>query len=132
PVLAERLVPSCTASEGYLVPHCPDSPVKPGRGGCHVKGWRSGLLCLLTLLTVAGRLDAQTGATATLRGEVRDAQGNAVPKAHVTVISTQTGSSREAAVDAAGVFVLADLPPGTVSVIVSADGFSEQRYTDVP
>ena len=32
----------------------------------------------------------------------------------------------------AGVFVLADLPPGTVSVLVAADGFAEQRYTDVP
>jgi hypothetical protein len=97
-----------------------------------VKGWRSGVLCVLVLLSTVVRLQAQTGATATLRGEVRDAQGNAVPKAHVTVISTQTGSSREVPVDAAGNFVLADLPPGTVSVIVSADGFSEQRYTDVP
>src|SRR4051794_5634664 len=79
-----------------------------------------------------GVLMAQAGATATLRGEVKDAQGNAVTKAQVTVTSLQTGLSRQAAVDRTGAFVLADLPPGTVSVLVAADGFAEQRYTDVP
>src|SRR6476659_1547146 len=117
---------------GPGIAHSSDSPGEPGPRRLGVKGLRFGLAALCLVLMAAGTTNAQTGATATLRGEVKDAQGNAVTKAHVTVTSSQTGLSRETAVDHAGIFVLADLPPGTVSVLVAADGFAEQRYTDVP
>ncbi len=97
-----------------------------------MKRLRCELAVLCLFLMSGGVLMAQAGATATLRGEVKDAQGNAVTKAQVTVTSLQTGLSRQTAVDRTGAFVLADLPPGTVSVLVAADGFAEQRYTDVP
>ena len=78
-----------------------------------MRSWLLGMAVFVVVLAAGGRLVAQTGATATLRGQVKDAQGNAVTKAHVTVTSSQAGLSRQTAVDNTGAFVLADLPPGT-------------------
>ena len=89
------------------------------------------ITAVLTVLSIASVAAAQTGATATLRGQVRDAQGRNVAAAHVAVTSSLTGLTREAPVDASGSFVLSDLPPGDFLIVVTAAGFAEQRYTDV-
>ena len=57
--------------------------------------------------------------TATLRGQVRDAQGAAVPSATVTV-SSATGLSRVVPTAGDGTFVVANLPPAVVDLTVSA------------
>ena len=53
-------------------------------------------------------------ATATIRGLVRDSQGQPVPAATVTVTVRETGLSRAVPVAADGAYVVANLPPATV------------------
>jgi outer membrane receptor protein involved in Fe transport len=67
--------------------------------------------------------------TATLRGQVRDAQGAAVASATVTVSSRSTGLSRSVPTNSDGSFVVANLPPSVVDLTVSAKGFSEAKRT---
>ncbi len=74
---------------------------------------------------------AQSAATATLRGTVRDPMDRPVPAAHVKATAVQTGLARDAPVDAAGEFVLSDLAPGEYTITVTAQGFADQRYTDI-
>ena len=89
------------------------------------------LAFVLMILALAGVAMAQTGATATLRGQVRDPQGRAVSGAKVTVTSAATGLVREAPSDETGAFAITDLAPGDVTITVTAPNFAEQRYTDV-
>jgi hypothetical protein len=65
----------------------------------------------VVVLAAGGRLVAQRARPRTLRGQVKDAQGNAVTKAHVTVTSSQAGLSPDCRRQRRA-FVLADLPPG--------------------
>ena len=65
--------------------------------------------------------------TATLRGQVRDAQGAAVPSATVVVSSQATGLSRTVPTASDGSFVVANLPPSVVDLTVSATGFAEAK-----
>ena len=65
--------------------------------------------------------------TATLRGRVLDPQGAPVPAASVTVTREDNAISRKATTGADGTFVIANIPPTMVDVVVSATGFSEAR-----
>ena len=67
--------------------------------------------------------------TATLRGQVRDAQGAAVPSATVTVTSRAPGSPASVPTAGDGTFVVANLPPAIVDLTVSASGFAEAKRT---
>jgi uncharacterized surface anchored protein len=89
------------------------------------------LAVVLAFLATAGMAVAQTGATATLRGQVRDPQGRAVSGAKVAVTSAATGLVREVPSDETGTFAITDLAPGDVTITVTAPNFSEHRYTDV-
>ena len=64
--------------------------------------------------------------TATLRGQVRDAQGAAVPSASVNV-SSATGLSRVVPTSGDGTFIVANLPPAVVDLTVTARGFAEAK-----
>ena len=93
---------------------------------------RSRVLAVVwVLLATAGVATAQTGATATVRGQVRDPQGRSVSGAKVAVTSAATGLVRQAPADETGAFALTDLAPGDVTITVTAPNFAEQRYTDV-
>jgi len=83
------------------------------------------------VLATAGVAMAQTGATATVRGQVRDPQGRAVSGAKVAVTSAATGLVREAPSNETGTFAITDLAPGDVTITVTAANFAEQKYTDV-
>ena len=89
------------------------------------------LAVVFVFLATAGVAMAQTGATATVRGQVRDPQGRAVSGAKVAVTSAATGLVRQAPADETGAFALTDLAPGDVTITVTAPNFAEQRYTDV-
>src|SRR6185295_19237772 len=122
-----QLVRSCTAGLPPSATHSFDSP---GIGG--VVGQRSRVLpVVFVFLATAGVAMAQTGATATVRGQVRDPQGRAVSGAKVAVTSAATGLVREAPAGETGAFALTDLAPGDVTITVTAPNFAEQRYTDV-
>src|SRR5512145_623555 len=80
------------------------------------------LICLTAVL-FPGLLAAQ--ATSSLRGQVRDPQGAAVPDATVTVTVEATGLQRRASTGRDGYYVIANLPPGTVRLRVAAKGFAD-------
>jgi hypothetical protein len=66
------------------------------------------------------------GATATIRGRVTNPQGQGVV-ARVAVTETRTGLSREVQSDPAGNFTISAIPPGEVTLTVTAGGFTEWR-----
>jgi hypothetical protein len=83
------------------------------------------LACVFMCLSIP--LSAQQpGAAATLRGRVVDPQGQGVA-ARVRVVSVATGLERETQSDASGRFAFANIPPSDNDLIVSAQGFAEQR-----
>ena len=77
----------------------------------------------LLLLGPAWPASAQP-TSSTLRGRVHDVQGTALPGASVTVSGRANGISRTVATDATGEFIVANLPPGTVTVTTASKGFS--------
>ncbi|HEY0173315.1 MAG TPA: TonB-dependent receptor [Pyrinomonadaceae bacterium] len=89
------------------------------------------LACALLLaLTLPGVASAQTG-TATIRGTVRDPQGNAVAGATVTLTNTGKNFSRVQVSNAEGGYVFSLVPPDTYRVEVEAAGFKKALVADV-
>src|SRR6187455_2600503 len=84
-------------------------------------------LCALWTVMTIGLLTttaAHGQTTATLRGRVRDAQAAPVAAAIVTVTSTATAFTRTVPTSSDGSFLLANLPPATLDLTVSAPGFA--------
>jgi len=79
------------------------------------------VLSLLCSVPVRGQV-----AGATLLGTVKDPSGAVVPNAQVSVKNTGTGVLRETSSDAAGLYSVPDLLPGSYAVTISAPGFSVQ------
>jgi hypothetical protein len=71
---------------------------------------------LSLLATLPASLAAQSIATAHLSGTVHDPTGAVIPGATVTITDTSKGFSRTTISDAAGVYQLLLLPPGTYEV----------------
>lgn len=65
---------------------------------------------------------AADGGGALVRGTVRDALGVPVPRTQVAARDLGTGLSRSATSDSAGLFEIAELPPGSYQVEIAADG----------
>lgn len=61
--------------------------------------------------------------TGGLQGTVKDPSGAVIPKATVTVTTPTLVGSKVTTTDAAGYFHFANLPPGTYTIKVSAQGF---------
>ena len=81
--------------------------------------WQTGLAALACVVLAATAAQADT-----LRGRVVDPDGRAVPGAHVS-ISGATAAPIAVVTDAAGVFVVDDLPAGvTVEVVAWTTGLS--------
>jgi len=86
-------------------------------------------LVVFTALALAGipvALVAQ--GTSVLRGRVIDPQSAVVSGAAVTVTVEATGAKRTTTSDEEGGFVVAELPPGLISVEVVANGFASQLF----
>jgi Carboxypeptidase regulatory-like domain len=90
---------------------------------------RIGLFACTTLLYAGVVLGQVT--TATLRGRVLDPQGSPVPAATVTVSREDKAFSRSVTTGPDGTFVVANIPPTAVDVVVSAGGFAEARRRGV-
>jgi hypothetical protein len=60
-------------------------------------------------------------------GVVVDSQGAVIPNAEVTVTNTQTGASLTTQSDGNGNWVVTNVPPGAVSVVIAATGFKNTR-----
>ena len=93
-----------------------------------VVGIRGRLVSLvaLVLFLVAGPAYAQQTESRIL-GKVLDSSKAALPGVTVTVLSVDTGSSREAITDADGSYTVTNLRPGAYVVKAVLSGFQEQR-----
>ena len=81
----------------------------------------------LSFLLFAGApflAQAQTGNSGTVQGTVTDPTGAVVPKASVTLVNSVSGFTRTVKTDAAGQFVVANIPFNTYQVTVAAQGFA--------
>ena len=80
-------------------------------------------------LFCAGALLAQD--TATISGTVSDPSGAFIPDVEVTVTQTDTGASRTATTDAAGSFILSNLPLGPYRLQAMKMGFEVYVQTGI-
>jgi outer membrane receptor protein involved in Fe transport len=78
-------------------------------------------------LALAVHAFGQQAATATIEGIVTDPNNAAVPGAKVTVKNNDTGFTRDGVADATGLYRIATLPPGVYQIVVSANGFAENK-----
>ncbi|HYG80562.1 MAG TPA: TonB-dependent receptor, partial [Pyrinomonadaceae bacterium] len=90
---------------------------------------RAALGCLALVLLSAAAAHAQT--TSTLAGDVRDANGAAVPGVEVTARSLETGRTSTAVSDAEGRYVFAGLPVGPYEVRASKATFKDSLFERV-
>ena len=77
---------------------------------------------LVALLLVASVFGQET--TAGLQGTVKDSTGAVVANAHVVVTGASLTGSKTADTDGSGYYRFANIPPGTYTVTVSAQGFT--------
>jgi hypothetical protein len=82
-------------------------------------------LLLLLCLGMSAAVHAQVSTVGSISGTVRDPQGNAVPKAEVTITEEATGLSRNANADDSGAYVFPALPPGRYTVTSAPQGFKK-------
>ena len=90
-------------------------------------------LLALLLLLVAGTVSsfAQTFRGG-INGTVLDASGAAVPNASVTATNVGTNVTLTSSSSSAGEFLFQDLPLGTYSITVVANGFSTAKFDKIP
>src|SRR5712671_1006878 len=97
---------------------------------CNRHGWgRAGHFvfraALLMLLLAAFMRPAQAQVAASIKGNVMDASGAAVPAVTVTVKNIETGAIRSGVTDDAGRYLVVSLPVGEYEVRVSKTGFQD-------
>lgn len=84
-------------------------------------------ICLLTLIASCVLWGQAT--TGTLGGTVYDPQHAVVPNARIVALNESTEAEFTGYSDGSGNYTLADLPPGTYSVDISADAFAAFTVT---
>ncbi len=81
------------------------------------------ILVIGSFFVCLGPAFAQGETTSAIVGQVTDASNAAIPGATVTITNQNTGLQRIAKTDRDGRFNFPQLPPGTYSVKVEAEGF---------
>jgi len=87
-------------------------------------------LVLLLALVVAANAFGQSATTATMRGKITNAQGNALANAEINAVATATGFVHTVRSRPDGTYALAGLTPGLYNVVVAAQGY-EPKSQDV-
>jgi len=82
-------------------------------------------LLLLSLSVLSSFGNAQSAASATIRGRVTDPQGAVITTANVTATNVETGVTRTSRTTNDGLYNLPNLQPGNYNVTVEAQGFSK-------
>jgi len=77
------------------------------------------------------RLQAQTGAAATVTGTIVDVAGKGIPTAAVSVRNESSGAARQVTTGADGKFSVTALPVGAYSIEASAPSFASSRRTGI-
>src|SRR5215207_10981850 len=91
---------------------------------------RPALYLLFLFLVTAVPAAAQT-TLGTIRGAIVDSQQSVVPGATVVITDEATGVTREVQTDAAGLFEIPNLRPGTYTVTATLSGFKKAQRTGV-
>lgn len=84
------------------------------------------LVLLVVLLSITVALAQET--TGGLQGTVKDTSGAVVPNATVTVSGPSLVGTKRSNTDSSGYFRFANLPPGSYTVTVTAQGFSTLKH----
>jgi hypothetical protein len=93
-------------------------------------GWRRGALFALLVLAQAAAATAQPG-SAVLTGMVRDAAGQAIADAVITVSETATSLERSATTGDAGIYTIGGLLSGVYRIAVESIGFQTYASGDI-
>lgn len=88
------------------------------------------VFCFISLLLLPFSLFAQE-TTGGLQGTVRDASGAVVSKAKIDLNGTSLVGSKSLETDSSGYYRFANLPPGSYTITVTAQGFSELKREGV-
>ncbi|MDE3163758.1 MAG: TonB-dependent receptor, partial [Acidobacteriota bacterium] len=86
-------------------------------------------LCLGFTLQIVQQPAFAQETTGGLQGTVTDPSGAVVPKATVTVTTPTLVGSKVVVTDAAGYYRFANLPPGSYTIVVKAQGFETLKRT---
>jgi hypothetical protein len=92
---------------------------------------RAAVVRIVFCLLSCSLLPAQTGATAALRGMLKDPSGSVFGGQAVTLTSMPTGVARVVETNAQGVFFFAAIPPGNYELKVEAAGFAPYLMRDL-
>jgi len=92
------------------------------------RAWRHNFI-LFAVLTMVNPflLQAQSGTSSALSGEVSDASGAAISNATVTATDVNTKATRTVNTNAVGHFLFSQVNPGTYEVAVEASGFAAAK-----
>jgi hypothetical protein len=88
------------------------------------------LLLPLLILALSPVLFGQA-VSGTLLGTINDPTGAAVPAARVIVIETATETTHETVTNESGNYTLPNLPPGTYTITVEANGFKKDTHQGI-
>src|SRR5438067_9732115 len=87
---------------------------------------------VLVIVFAFGMLAAQTPDTASIRGQIVDSNGAAIPGARIVLTNEQTGLRREARSDSSGTYAITSLPlTGVYQLSVSAPNFAAQQRSEL-
>jgi hypothetical protein len=84
------------------------------------------LLALVAIVALSASSVLAQQTLGGITGEVSDTSGSVIPNATVTVLSEQTGLTREVKTNGSGEYLFVNLPIGTYTLTYSADGFEVQ------
>src|SRR4030095_4024228 len=86
---------------------------------------------ILGLLTLCSPFALAQQETATITGEVRDANGSVVPKATITLPNNETNVSIKSETNDQGLYTVPSLKPGPYSITVEKAGFKKSVRSGV-
>lgn len=86
---------------------------------------KKAVVCALCLMCVAHAASAQSSVDGSIRGTVRDIQGDVLPGVTIQVSSAAVAGAETAVSDADGSYRLLALPPGEYRLVAELDGFAK-------
>src|SRR6202020_1958756 len=89
------------------------------------------LFVLVSAFVSATPAAAQSATTGAITGTVFDQHGAIIAGATVTATNTETGASRAALSNGAGVYRISEVTPGSYTVAVTSKGFEGYRQLEV-
>jgi hypothetical protein len=88
-------------------------------------------LLVLGVLSLAIAAEAQTSDSGLVQGTVTDKGGAVVPDATATLLNLATNEAKNATTNAAGEYVLANVPPGVYTLKISKGGFATTTFANI-